>query len=1222
MYFSFKLWSFTKGVRLRIALAVLLGLATAAAGVARLALLGWVIARVFRGEPLESLTLPIIAVAGAVFLRATLQYFKETVAHHTAALVQLSIRRAVFDRALALGPSYFDSQRTGDVTITLVEGVEQLETFFGQYLPQLFTAALTPIGVFVFMAFLDLPTAGIILGFALLTLLAPSMFHRWNRRSSQRRRRAYGSFGAEYLDAVQGLATLKAFGQSGARARALGARAHEVFRTTMWVLASNSATHGAMVLGIAFGAGTALGYGATRVSSGDLSLTVLLVVLMLGVEVFRPLRELGQLFHQGLNGVSAATGLFEILGARPMVRDVDRPVEDRAVRDAGIEFRQVTFRYPGGRRPALEDVSLEVSAGERVGVVGRSGSGKSTLMWLAQRLYDPQGGQVLLGGQDLRNLSFDQIRSRIAVVAQDTYLFHGTVADNLRFGRPDATRAEIEAAARVANAHDFIAALPKGYDTVIGERGVRLSGGQRQRIAIARALLLDAPVLILDEALSSVDAENEAVIQEALNRLMAGRTTMIMAHRLSSVIGADRIVVLEQGRVVETGRHAELLRAGGAYARLMARQAADVAARGPAAPERAVVPDGRPLVSDGRPTAGAAGGAPGPDVAGASEEHEMAPTDAILRAEGLGWFGATRVLLRLIRPWRVRLTVTFVLGVLRLVGLLGVGVVSALIVARVRVGEPFGVLFALLFVVAGLAAALTWLEDWLAHDMAFRLLSVLRIDLFSKLDRLAPAYLQRRRTGDLVAMATQDVETVEYFFAHLIAPAFVAAVVPLAVLGTLFAFAWPAALALAPFLALAACSPIVARAQIDRLGSRARERLGALNAHAVETIQGMREVLAFRRGPERRDRFLALTREYLPVRLSFNRDVTVQRVALEVLTGLGGLTVLVLLAWLAVDRGLDRGLLPMLTLLAMGAFVPVSEIAQVGRRLGDTLGATRRLVAVHDEPVPVVDGPGVGLPPRGRPLGVRMEGVAFSYDVARGPVLEGLDLEIPAGKTVAVVGPSGAGKTTAAHLLLRFWDPGSGRILLDGHDLREFRLDELRSLIALVAQDTYVFNASIRENLLIARPDASESQLRVAIENCALAEFVESLPDGLDTRVGERGMQLSGGQRQRVAIGRAFLKDSPVLILDEATSHLDAVSEGLVRGALDRLMADRTTVVIAHRLSTVRNADRILVMDRGRVVEAGTHAELAARAGLYAHLIAAQVAAGAIAAAAGGSDQT
>jgi ATP-binding cassette subfamily C protein CydCD len=994
--------------------------------------------------------------------------------------------------------------------------------------------------------------------------------HRRSRRTasaSRHRHAAFKSFGEEFLDAVQGLPTLKAFGQSAAYGRMLATKARALSDSTFWALSLNVLTRAFTDLGTAFGSAAALALGAYRVRHGEMSIEALLIVLMAGTEIFRPLRDLRAVLHQGLNGQAAANGINALL-------DAEAPHADGTRSEAltpEIVFDSVAFAYPGGRRSAHAGLSFGIGAGERVGIVGPSGSGKSAIVRLLSRLYEPQGGSIRIGGRNLASLDPAQVRDMIAVVSQDTYLFHGSVEDNLRLGRPDATGADLIAAATAANAHGFIAALPQGYQTVIGERGTQLSGGQPQRLAIARAVLRDSPILILDEALSSVDTENEAIIQQALDRLTIGRTTLILAHRLSSVIGADRILVLGSGGVAQSGTHRELIGVPGPYRDLMRPQLAG---------------------SDTVFAPAAAAEAPGADapaigpVAGSLSED----------AGHVGWPQTIRTLLHVVRPYRVQLAIAVLTGIGRVAAFIGVSVLGALVLGAVRNGTPTGVLVAALLITAPLAGLLHWLESWIAHAMAYALLADMRIDLFRKLDALAPSYLLRRRSGDLVALATQDVETVEYFFAHTIAPAIVAVLVPVAVIATLAWFAWPLACVLAPFLQYAGASPVLGRQRIDRLGSAAREALGLIGAYATETIQGLAELVIFGATVRRRDGFMTAVRAYQTLRLSLLDDLSFQAAMLDAVTGLGGLAVAAIGAVLVTDGIIAPAMLPLLVLISVAAFLPVSEIAQVGRQLADTIASTRRLHVVHAEPVLINDGKLEPAVPSGG-SGVRFEDVDFTYPGRTLPAVSHMTFDVPPGSTVAFVGPSGAGKTTVANLLLRFWDPQSGTIRLDGVDLRDLTLDGLRGRIAMVAQDTYLFNDTLEANVRLARPDATREQVARALSRAALADFVAELPEGLATRVGERGVQLSGGQRQRISIARAFLKNAPMLILDEATSHLDTLSEQAVRKALDALMADRTTIVVAHRLSTVRAADVILVLRDGRVIESGSHDALIAQGG-------------------------
>jgi ATP-binding cassette, subfamily C, bacterial CydD len=567
-----RLFGLAAGARRRVLLTALLGVLLTAGFVAQAFLIAATVGGILSGEPWSENLPRLVAIVVVVALTATVTWLREMSGVATAAAVKRVIRQRAYDHLLALGPGYTQTTRTGALQSTLVDGVEALDAYMGSYVPQLFVALLAPIAIVAYLFTLD-PVVGLIV--AACIVLAPSAPRLWDRVLRDKGHShwvQYAGLTAQFLDSMQGMTTLKAFNASKQRGDELAAESNRLYRLTMAVLGIALIDSG--IVGFAVTAGTALavGVGALHVVDGSLALSSLLVILFLTRECLRPLTDLERYWHAGYQGISASGSVQELLDVVPSVADPVTSLAPPPTHAVELDFRGVTFSYRAGARPAVAELTLHVAPGETVALVGRSGAGKSTIAALIYRFFDPQAGSIALNGLDLRHWSLDKLRAMTAVVAQDTYLFHGTVADNLLLAKPDATHGELEEAARAANAHAFISRLPNGYDTIVGERGVKLSGGERQRIAIARALLKDAPLLVLDEATSNIDAANEAVIQDALGRLALGRTTLVIAHRLSTIVNADRIVVLDQGHVVESGPHRDLVSRNGAYAQLVAAQ--------------------------------------------------------------------------------------------------------------------------------------------------------------------------------------------------------------------------------------------------------------------------------------------------------------------------------------------------------------------------------------------------------------------------------------------------------------------------------------------------------------------------------------------------------------------------------------------------------------------------------------------------------------------------
>lgn len=900
------------------------------------------------------------------------------------------------------------------------------------------------------------------------------------------------------------------------------------------------------------------------------------------------------------------------------------PARGEAARaaDASLSFEDVSFTYPGAREPALSHVSLEVPAGATVALVGPSGGGKSTLASLVPRFWDTTSGTVRVGGADVRAMDPHDLMGRVAFVFQNERLFAASLLDNVRAARPSATREEVAAALSVARCDDVVARLPRGLDTLIGVGGTYLSGGEAQRVALARAILKDAPVVVLDEATAFADPENEALIQQALARLTAGKTVLMIAHRLTTVAGADRIVVLDGGRVAEQGSHAELLAAHGLYARMWADyetalswrlgNGQDVAGADGRARACAGAADGN---DEGSPSPSAVPSSAGEARAEASGDDKESCTGADKHASV---DASTRSVGRLTHA--LGLTAEGARGFARGVAccavanlalMAPVGLLLALagsLMAHLETGAPLPGLVPYLLGIAvtlALLVATQWAEYSFTYERSYEESGRKRTRLAEHLRVLPLSFFGRRDLADLTGTIMKDCSDQERLFMHVMPQLFGTAIALLVVIVACAALDWRLALAAFwPAPAAACLMALTMRAQQARTASMEALRL-ALSGRVQEFLDCAREIRAAGRE--------AAALDELDGRLSeFERA----HVASEALTG-----TCVSCAQAVLKLGVATTVATAVGLLASGqasfavAFCFLLVVTRVYDPLSLVLESTAELMAMRlsiRRTNDLMDTPAMGGSRDFRPAGhdLAFEHVSFGYGAQGGQVarqvLDDVSFTAREGQVTALVGPSGAGKSTCARLAARFWDPTSGRVTLGGVGLAGVDPEALLADYAVVFQDVTLFDESVADNIRLGRRGATDEEVRAAARAALCDEFVARLPQGYDTPVGENGARLSGGERQRLSIARAILKDAPVVLLDEATASLDAEGEASVQQALSRLLAGRTVLVIAHRMRTVLGADRVVVLRDGRVAEQGSPAELLAAGGEFARMCALQ----------------
>ncbi len=1090
-----------------------IGIAAALLIVAQAALLADAISAVFLDHRPVGATLA--ALAGVVAGRALLAWAQEWAAHRAAAAVKSQLRERLLRQLVRLGPGWLTGQRAGELATLSTRGIDALDGYFARYLPQLVLAAVVPAIVLARLAGADLlATATIALTLPLIPVFMTLI--GWTAQARERRQFALlARLAHHFLDVVAGLPTLKVFGRAKVQAQTIRRVTDQYRRETLRTL--RTAFLSSLVLELVATISVALVavMVGLRLLDGRLDLRTALLVLILAPEAYLPLRMVGTHFHASTEGLAAAERVFSVLEEQPPPRGTRT-----AVPSGRIVLSGVRVDYPGRSVPALDGASLTIAPGSVVVLTGPSGCGKSTLLGVLLGFVTPDDGRVCVGGVDLATVDPDAWRRQVVWVSQRPHLFAGTVADNIRLGRPDASDEAVREAARLALASDFL-------DAVVGDGGAGLSAGQRQRVALARAFLSDAPVVLLDEPTANLDRGTEAAVLDAIRGLARGRTVVLVAHRPALLGVADRVVRMEHGRVVEQTPAPVVV--------------STAATRTPS------------------------------HLASPTTDRETPPRWPVWR------------LLRLAAPVGPRLGLAVLCGVLAAGSAVGLTATAAWLISRAAQHPP--VLYLTVAIVGvrtfGIARGVfRYLERLTGHDAALRVLALLRVRTYERLERLAPAGLPVLRAGDLVSRFVADVDAALDILVRAVLPYLVAVLIGAAAVGLVGTLLPAAGAALALGLLLVAVGvPLVQHAAARHADRRTAPLRGELCTAVVDLLHGLPDLLAY--GAARR-RLDALADIEVRLRRATARSAAGVGLGAGLVALAGGGSVWAALAWGAdaVPAGrLDGVLLAVVVLTPLAVFDTVTGLPTAAANLASARTALSRVFGLLDRPEPVSE-PAHPVPLPAPPYRLDVAGLSARWSPDGPDVIAELDLAVAPGRRVAVVGPSGSGKSTLAAVLVRFLEPSAGQVRLGGVDTRTLTGDEVRTVVGLLTDEARLFDTTIAENLRIADRDADDRRLRAALAQARLLDWVDSLPAGLDTMVGEHGARLSGGQRRRLALARVLLADFPILVLDEPTEHLDEPTARALTADLLDATRGRTTVLITHRPITLDDVDDIVTLDR------------------------------------------